>query len=123
MSKEPTIQYAKRYFNNMGKMMELNYMEIYLLMYLTEVSDEECLVYTGKVARQKFIEFVFRVSKEKIVYKDNSVRNALQSLKLQQFIVSTGSNGSAWLNPKYFCNQNQVKRNNMIKFINKELIK
>jgi len=114
-----TVKSAKRYFNNLYKIIQLNYSEIYLLLYLSEVADDEALVYTNKAARRKFIEFIERVSKGEITYSDNTVKKSLQTLKQQEFLIPTDELSAMYLNPKYFFNGRNEKRINMIRFIDR----
>jgi len=122
MAKQETIKCVKRYHNNLHKMMQLSYCEIYLLHYLTEIADlTDSTVFTNKGARGKFIEFVNKVSKGTLTYSDNSVKQALQTLKRLEFLIPTDETSMMWVNPKYFFNRKHYERKGMIDKINKKL--
>lgn len=124
---EFTLKYSKRFHNCFHLLIQLDYLERYLLDYLVEQCEEDGdgIVKTGQAARATFINFILRISNyagedKQIIYKDSSVKTALHTLRKLGFIINN-SRGYAWINPLYYGRFNKNKRRNLMKLIAEEL--
>lgn len=103
-----TLTGTKRYDTGFDRLMQLNYCEIYLLTWLGEQMDSECMVDTSTRGRQAFINFILRVSQQldkETIYKDNTIKSALQTLKRLEFLIQPpepAKRGWCWMNPIYY---------------------
>ncbi len=123
MGEQITIKSVKRYTNCMSRLIRLNYVERYLLDWLTEQMDKEAVVLVGKIQREEFIKFMNKISggEEEFNYSDGTIKNAIQALKKYDFLVPTGEYTKMWINPKYYYIDINPKRKYLIPYINRKI--
>lgn len=116
-----TLANTKRYDTGFDKLMQLNYCEIYLLTWLGEQMDKDCMVDTSSRGRQSFINFILRISQQldkETIYKDNTIKSALQTLKKLEFLIQPpepAKRGWCWMNPVYFFREKDEHRIGVIR--------
>lgn len=125
------MNFTQRYHNCFPKLIQLNYMERFLLDYLAEIADPEKdnKVNTRIEDRKDFINFMLRVStiagpEHQIIYKDSSVKGSLTTLKKLKFLIQPPERkgrGWCWLNPEHYWNGRPMLRINVINMIEREL--
>lgn len=115
------LRSTKRYHNCLHKIIQLTPCALYLLLYLAEKTDDECVVDVTERMRDNYIAFIKQMTNGEIEYKDVTVKKSLQELKKLLFLVPTEHRGHLYVNPKYFYNGRNAKRLNMIKFVYRKM--
>lgn len=92
---------TKRYHNCIYLLARLNKCSRDLLDWLTEQMDDNNIIYSNSVVRQKFRDFVKEVTKEEISYADVTIKTAFKTLVNRDLLIPK-QRGVYQVNPEYF---------------------
>jgi hypothetical protein len=114
IKKEPVIMSnTKRYYNCLYMLAGIKLLPRLLMDWLTEEMDDNNIVYNSAYTRERFIEFIDKITLGKQKYQDQSVRQAFSDLKESGLIIPKNK-GAYRVNPKYFFKGGENQRIELI---------
>lgn len=107
---------TKRYYNCLYLLCRLSPCARTYMDYLSEVMDGDNMISTTSSDRQRFIEFISKITKGAVGYSDIAVKKAVRELTDKRLILKR-SLSRYKVNPLYFFNGSDAKRIETLKLI------
>jgi predicted transcriptional regulator len=103
------MNFTKRYHNNLYLLARLNKCSRDLIDWLTEQMDNDNIVYSNLVVRDKFRNFISDITDKEVTYKDITVKKAFKELTDKGLLINK-QRGVFQVNPEYFFNNSDNER-------------
>jgi hypothetical protein len=113
-------RFVQKYFNILSYLGGLNSCSRDLIDYLTEVMDEDNIVYNNAIIRNNFLTYMKEVTLKKegtfVVYSDVNIRKSFQTLQEKECLLKL-TKGMYKVNPEIFFRGGEKDRIESIKFV------
>jgi hypothetical protein len=104
---------TKRYHNCLYLLAKLNNCSRSLIDWLSEQMDIDNIIYSNAVVRQKYIDYILKITSGDIKYVDITVKKAFKTLSERGLILKQ-QRGVFQVNPEYFFIGTEKERENKI---------
>ena len=114
--KQIVTAYTKRYHNCLYLLAGLNSSTRDLMDYLCEKMDQNNNVHSNETVREDFIQFISRITGQKVEYSHATVKKAFKILSDKGLLIPKGR-GSYVVNPEFFYRKDEKERLEAVRLI------
>ena len=113
---EIETSYVKRYRSYIYALLNLKLSHIHTIECLVDFMDNDNMVTTNKVTRDKIIKTYYTLSKGEINYSDATIKSAVKKLVDENLLIKK-QRGVYTVNPYYFFKGSEYNREKLIRII------
>lgn len=114
--KQIVTAHTKRYHNCLYLLAGLNSSSRDLMDYLCEKMDQNNFVHSNETVREDFIQFIKRITGDKVEYSHPTVKKSFKILSDKGLLIPRGR-GSYIVNPEFFFRKDEKDRLDAIRLI------